>query len=77
MKHLIQELGWTEEQAAEIRHRLASFEEDWMLLGWRSTMIYKRGDVILVNFPNSELKTYKKRSGLIFNAGYRAFMLDS
>jgi hypothetical protein len=29
MKHLIQELGWTEEQIAEIRHCLASFEEDW------------------------------------------------
>ncbi len=29
MKHSIQELGWTEEQTAEIRHRLAAFEEDW------------------------------------------------
>jgi hypothetical protein len=29
VKHLIQELGWTEEQTAEIRHRLASFEEYW------------------------------------------------
>jgi hypothetical protein len=29
VKHSIQELGWTKEQAAEIRHRLASFSEDW------------------------------------------------
>jgi hypothetical protein len=29
VKHSIQELGWTEEQAAEIRNRLAAFEEDW------------------------------------------------
>jgi hypothetical protein len=28
-KHMIQELGWTEEQTAEIRNRLAAFEEDW------------------------------------------------
>lgn len=29
VKHLIEELGWTREQAAEIRYRLASFSEDW------------------------------------------------
>jgi hypothetical protein len=29
VKHSIQELGWTEEEAAEIRNRLAAFEEDW------------------------------------------------
>lgn len=28
-------------------------------------MNYKRGDVILVRFPNSDLKTYKKRPALI------------
>jgi len=28
-------------------------------------MTYKRGDVILVRFPNSDLKTYKKRPALI------------
>lgn len=28
-------------------------------------MPYKRGDVILVRFPNSDLKTYKKRPALI------------
>jgi mRNA interferase MazF len=31
-------------------------------------MTYKRGDVILVNFPNSDLKTYKKRPALIVQA---------
>ena len=28
-------------------------------------MTYERGDVILVRFPNSDLKTYKKRPALI------------
>ncbi len=28
-------------------------------------MSYKRGDVILVKFPNSDLITYKKRPGLV------------
>ena len=28
-------------------------------------MNYRRGDVILVRFPNSDLKTYKKRPALI------------
>ncbi|MGH7963858.1 MAG: type II toxin-antitoxin system PemK/MazF family toxin, partial [Candidatus Binatia bacterium] len=27
--------------------------------------IYKRGDVILVRFPNSDLITYKKRPALV------------
>ncbi|MEP0855554.1 hypothetical protein [Trichocoleus sp. DQ-U1] len=29
VRHLIQELGWTREQAAAIRYRLAAFREDW------------------------------------------------
>jgi hypothetical protein len=33
VKHSIQELGWTKEKAAEIRHRLASFSEDWEVPG--------------------------------------------
>lgn len=28
-------------------------------------MTYKRGDVVLVRFPNSDLRTYKKRPALI------------
>ncbi len=28
-------------------------------------MIYKRGDVVLVRFPNSDLLTYKKRPALV------------
>ena len=31
-------------------------------------MSYKRGDVVLVRFPNSDLKTYKKRPALIVQA---------
>ncbi len=29
---------------------------------------YKRGDVILVRFPNSDLVTYKKRPALVIQA---------
>lgn len=29
VRHSIQELGWTREQAAAIRYRLAAFREDW------------------------------------------------
>lgn len=28
-------------------------------------MTYKRGDVVLVRFPNSDLRTYKKRPALV------------
>lgn len=31
-------------------------------------MIYKRGDVILVRFPNSDFKTFKKRPVLVVQA---------
>jgi mRNA interferase MazF len=31
-------------------------------------MSYKRGDVILVRLPNSDLKTYKKRPALVVQA---------
>jgi len=31
-------------------------------------MSFKRGDVVLVRFPNSDLKTYKKRPALIVQA---------
>jgi mRNA interferase MazF len=31
-------------------------------------MHFKRGDIILVRFPNSDLKTYKKRPALVVQA---------
>lgn len=31
-------------------------------------MTFKRGDIVLVRFPNSDLKTYKKRPALIVQA---------
>lgn len=31
-------------------------------------MSFRRGDVVLVRFPNSNLKTYKKRPALIVQA---------
>jgi mRNA interferase MazF len=36
-----------------------------MLRGWISTMPYRRGDVVLVAFPNSDLRTFKKRPALV------------
>jgi len=31
-------------------------------------MSYKRGDVVIIRFPNSDLKTYKKRPALVVQA---------
>nr|WP_207787859.1 type II toxin-antitoxin system PemK/MazF family toxin [Candidatus Thiosymbion oneisti] len=39
-----------------------------MRQGWRYTTNCRRGDVILVRFPNSDLKTYKKRPALVVQA---------
>jgi mRNA interferase MazF len=39
-----------------------------MLQAWRGMMSFNRGDVILVLFPNSDLKTYKKRPALVVQA---------
>lgn len=39
-----------------------------MLLGWKNMTSYKRGDVILVRFPNSDLITYIKRPALVVQA---------
>jgi mRNA interferase MazF len=36
-----------------------------MLRGWMSTMPYRRGDVVLAIFPNSDLRTFKKRPALV------------
>jgi len=36
-----------------------------MLLEWRFTMSYKRGDVVLLLFPHSNLLTAKRRPALI------------
>ena len=36
-----------------------------MLRGWKSTMPYRRRDVVLVSFPNSDLRTFKKRPALV------------
>ena len=35
---------------------------------WKSMMSYKRGEVVLVRCPNSDLKTYKKRPALVVQA---------
>lgn len=39
-----------------------------MLQGWTHTMTYRRGDVLLVRFPNSDRVTYKKRPALVVQA---------
>lgn len=39
-----------------------------MLRAWKAMMSFKRGNVVLVRFPDSNLKTYKKRPALIVQA---------
>ena len=36
-----------------------------MILRWRPTMPYSRGDIVLVLYPNSDLVTAKKRPALV------------
>jgi mRNA interferase MazF len=36
-----------------------------MLLGWMNMTDFKRGDVVLVRFPHSNLMSYKKRPALV------------
>jgi mRNA interferase MazF len=39
-----------------------------MLPAWRHMTVPKRGDVVLVLFPNSDLVTFKKRPALVVQA---------
>lgn len=39
-----------------------------MAPAWKNTMNYNRGDVVLVNYSNSDGKTYKKRPALVIQA---------
>lgn len=39
-----------------------------MILRWMSTMIFKRGDIVIAYFPFSDLVTMKKRPALIVQA---------
>jgi mRNA interferase MazF len=36
--------------------------------GWMHTMPYKRGDVVLVLYPNTDLRTAKKRPALVIQS---------
>ena len=67
--------GITPEQAAELRVRLAAFAEDWdspeMAVYDDYTLPRlgcKRGDVILVLFPHSDLRTARPRPALVVQA---------
>lgn len=60
-----------ETQAADLLSRLKTFSEDW---DRPETAIYaminpRRGDVVLVLFPNSDLKTAKRRPALLRGVG--------
>ncbi|MGF1522422.1 MAG: hypothetical protein ACFBSF_08905 [Leptolyngbyaceae cyanobacterium] len=57
---MIEALGWTRDEAAEVRHQLASFQEDCDAPGME---VYD-DDVVLVFYPNSDLATYSKRPAL-------------
>jgi mRNA interferase MazF len=66
----ISELGWTREQAAQVRASLQAFDEDWDAPGmedydrlWVSPIA--RGSVVLVAYPNSDLTTFKIRPALV------------
>jgi len=67
--------GIDEAQAAELRARLATFAEDWNSPEMSTTMTtmppkpaHRRGDVVLVLFPHSDLRTAKLRPALVVQA---------
>jgi mRNA interferase MazF len=47
-----------------------------MRQGWKSMTSYKRGDVVLVLFPHSDLQTAKKRPALVVQADNLRTELD-
>ncbi|GEM_PF-3517196 len=64
--------GIKEAQAVILRSHLATFADDWDSLEISiydnydgAKQIFKRGDVVLVLFPNSSLTTAKTRPALI------------
>ena len=61
-------LGWTATDALETRSGYPALQKTGKRQAWKPTMTCKRGDVILVRFPNSDLKTYKKRPALVVQA---------
>jgi mRNA interferase MazF len=66
--------GIDEVRAADLRARLQTFAEDWTALKWMhmttttAMPMAKRGDVVLVLFPNSNLQTAKRRPALVVQA---------
>jgi hypothetical protein len=72
-----EEVRITPDQAAAPRVRLAAFAEDWdRFRKWLSNddnnstkPDCKRGDIILVLFPYSDLRTAKLRPSLVVQAG--------
>ena len=63
---LVSNLGWSGEEAKEkFGPAWPLFEEPGTLRAWRRMTAYKRGDVILVKFPYSDLVSYKRRPALI------------
>jgi hypothetical protein len=61
-------LGISEQQAVDLRRRLASFAEDWERPEWRPMTGYHRSDVVLVLVLDAKLRTYKRRPALIVQA---------
>lgn len=64
----LQARGIDAAQAAALRARLQTFAEDWERPKWRPTIPFRRGEVVLVLFPDSNLRTAKRRPALIVQA---------
>ena len=58
----------TLQETAELRGKLAAWEEDWNAPGMEPMTGLSRGDVVIVSFPNSDLITFKRRPALVVEA---------
>ena len=64
----LQERGIEETQAADLRRADRRSRRIGSARRWGLTMPYKRGDVVLVLFPDSNLRTAKRRPALVVQA---------
>ncbi len=64
----LQKRGIDKSQASELRAKLSPMAEDWNLPEMDVTILIKRGDVVRALFPNSNLRTAKRRPALVVQA---------
>ncbi|HEY3391436.1 MAG TPA: type II toxin-antitoxin system PemK/MazF family toxin [Lacipirellulaceae bacterium] len=60
--------GIDAQHAAALRQRLKAFAEDWDRPEMDVTMPFSRADVVLVLYPDSNLRTAKRRPALVVQA---------